>query len=122
MSSLADRGGSADVLDGADLSAEGAARWMERREAAAAENAARRERREGCLRDSALVGAGCGAVGGPLAWRVARRFHNIGPMLTTFSGFVGFFMPFMFVSNVLRYRCQSKGIVKPAVPRSLARD
>ena len=105
---------------------ESAARFRERREASLAENEQRRQRRFTCLRDSALAGGAAGLLGSSLTWqalwnpRVRTRFPRsllgisvsgqaIGGAGQAFVVFVGFFMPFVFISNVTRWRCQKEG-------------
>lgn len=132
--SRADRGGEAEVRAGAKLDSESAANWLAKREAALAENENRRQRREGCLRDSAMTGAAAGTVGASLAFGILRRPAGTGPFrsllginvsgkamggaMQSFVVWMGFFMPFMLVSNVTRWRCQKAGIASSAIPRS----
>jgi hypothetical protein len=129
MSTLADRGGHAEVAASAKLDRESAASWSERREATIAENAKRRERRDACLRDSALTGAAAGIAGGYGAYRAtmslsAARRAFMGSGGQAFGVIVGFFMPFTFVSNVVRWRCQKQGLTpfKPPVVASVDLD
>jgi hypothetical protein len=129
MSTLADRGGHAEVAASAKLDRESAASWSERREATIAENAKRRERRDACLRDSALTGAATGIAGGYGAYRAtmslsAARRAFMGSGGQAFGVIVGFFMPFTFVSNVVRWRCQKQGLTpfKPPVVASVDLD
>jgi len=111
----ADRGLPAEVATGAKLDAASATAWIQRREEALAENESRRARREQCLRDSALTGACAGLVGG---YGVYRFTMSLPPARRAFMGsggqafgvIVGFFMPFTFVSNVVRWRCQKSGL------------
>ena len=115
MSASANRGTAADVSSNARLDAEAAAGWLQRREATLAENAARRERRDVCLRDSAIAGGCAGSLGGYVMHRtMSRRSASflafIGSGGRAFSVVFGFFMPFMFISNVVRWRCQSYGL------------
>ena len=132
MSERATRGNEAEVAASARLDPEAAARWAARREESLIENAKRKERRERCLRDSALVGGFAGLVGGSLAFRQLRSKseatfkktllgisvsgQNIGGAGQAFVVFVGFFMPFMFVSNVVRWRCQKAGLKQNVAP------
>ena len=125
MSASADRGQEAEIATNAKLDRESAASWIERREAALAENAQRRERREGCLRDSALTGAAAGIAGGYGAYRATMSLSSarrafMGSGGQAFGVIVGFFMPFTFVSNVVRWRCQKQGLTpfKPPVVAS----
>ena len=67
-----DRGGVADVSADAKVDERAAAAFRQRREAALVENESRRQRRDGCLRDSALAGAGAGTVGASLAFMALR--------------------------------------------------
>ena len=116
MSAAADRGHAAEVREGARLDAEAASSWRDRRSATLIENEQRRERRDGCLRDSALAGATAGVVGAGLmyTYTVQRRSAIYRKWLggggQAFQVFVGFFMPFMFISNVVRWRCQKAGL------------
>ncbi len=125
MSWRSDRGNAHEVNSNAELSAQSAERWQQLCDETRAENAARSERRPGCLRDSTMAGAAAGVVGcaGMLQLTrtrsaALRKLAGAGGM--AFSGFVGFFMPFVFVSNVLRVRCQRKGLQKPPIPKRLA--
>ena len=134
MSGLADRGTPADVHPKARLDESAIEKWRERREATLAENAQRNERRGVCLRDSAIVGGAAGTVGGIQVYRFTMRRTAatrafMGPAGQAFGVWVGFFMPFMFVSNVVRWRCQSDGhlwgfvrLEKPEVPKSMASE
>ena len=118
MSSSADRGNTADVRKGARLGNEAAASWLDRREQTLAENEQRRGRRETCLRDSALAGAAAGTMGAVAMYRFTMRrsayFRNfLGGGGQAFQVVFGFFMPFMFISNVVRWRCQKAGLHVP---------
>ena len=135
MSEKANRGNEAEVAASAALDAEAAARFAKRREATLVENEVRRQRRDTCLRDSALTGAGAGAVGGSLALRAVRSATGTGPFRTllginmsakaiggagqAFVVFVGFFMPFTFVANVTRWRCQKAGLKLNTAPKKI---
>ena len=130
----ADRGGSAEVKAGARLDDEAAAKWIEKCEATRVENEQRRQRRDGCLRDSAITGACAGTLGASLAFGIVRRPASTGPFrsllginvsgkamggaMQSFVVWMGFFMPFMFVSNVTRWRCQKQGLAAKGVSRS----
>ena len=135
MSERSSRGQEAEVATTARLDAESAARFRERREASLAENEQRRQRRFTCLRDSALAGGAAGLLGSSLTWqalwnpRVRTRFPRsllgisvsgqaIGGAGQAFVMFVGFFMPFMFISNVARWRCQKAGLRPYAPPKA----
>ena len=125
MPDLADRGAPAEVAAHAKLDQAAAARFLERREANLAENAQRRERRDGCLRDSALTGAATGFGGASLAYRWLQNRSTstrtwMGGGGQAFTVVFGFFMPFMFVSNVVRWRCQKKGLKPFKAPRQPA--
>ena len=63
MSWRSDRGNAHEVNSNAELSAQSAERWEQLCDETRAENAARSERRPGCLRDSTLAGAAAGVVG-----------------------------------------------------------
>ena len=116
MSAAADRGSAAEVRADARLDANAASVWLDRRTATLVENDQRRERRDGCLRNSALTGACAGTIGAGLMYRytVQRRTSSwrnfLGGGGQAFQVFVGFFMPFMFFSNVVRWRCQKSGL------------
>jgi hypothetical protein len=130
----ANRGAEAEVREGAKLDEKSAAAWLAKREAALVENESRRQRREGCLYDSAITGAAAGVVGASMAFGVLRRPAGTGPFrsllginvsgkemggaMQSFVVWMGFFMPFMFVSNVTRWRCQKRGIQPNAIPKS----
>lgn len=110
------------------MSAEAAAQWTARREDALAENRARASRRGDCLRDSTIVGAVAGVLGcaGCLRFVRARAAgQSFGarlwgsPLAWAFGAFVGFYMPFQFVSNVVRHRCQSLGLERAELGRSI---
>jgi hypothetical protein len=121
MSSSANRGGAAEVSSNARLDADAAAHWMQQREAVLAENNARRERRNTCLRDSAIAGTCAGTVGGLAMYRYVNRrsakLQNfMGSGGKAFNVVFSFFMPYMFVSNVVRWRCQSQGLKKYEPP------
>ena len=128
-----------EISEHAKLDERSAAVWLERREQAAAENAQRKQSRYGCLQNSAIVGAYFGLVGASLAWRGMRnpvgrtRFRNLFPSFfrlldidvsgkaiggggQSFVLFVSFFMPFVFVSNTVRWRCmkEAAGLEKNA--------
>ena len=127
----ADLGQPAEVSENAKLDTQSAASWELRRKATLAENEARRERRYGCLRDSAMVGGGAGTIGATASWQMMQK-RSTGPFRTllginvsakeigggmrAFTVFVGFFMPFMFVSNVVRWRCQKDGLQRYRPP------
>ena len=124
MSALSDRGQSHEIASDAKLDQQAALTWVQRREAALAENAIRRERREVCLRDSAITGAAAGIAGAYGAYRAtmslsAARRTFMGSGGQAFGVIVGFFMPFTFVSNVVRWRCQKSGLT-PFKPPSKA--
>ena len=133
MSEKSSRGGDAEVAASAALDAEAAERFRERQKASRAENAQRNERRYGCLRDSALMGAAVGTISASLVLRGLRnpnakvRFGSllgitvsgtsIGGAGQAFCMFVGFFMPFVFVSSTLRWKCQKAGLQVFVPPR-----
>ena len=123
MSAEADRGQAADVSEAAKLSMDDARKWAERREKTLVENAQRNERRYVCLRDSAIAGACSGLMGGMAVYRYIQsrspnaakhirdmNLRNMGSGSQAFAVIWGFFMPFMFVSNVVRWRCQKQGL------------
>ena len=132
-----DRGGVADISADAKVDERAAAAFRQRREATLVENESRRQRRDGCLRDSALAGGGAGTVGASLAFMALRRPGHagvtgkvrwwsllgigvngkaMGGAMQAFVVWMGFFMPFMLTSNLTRWRCQKKGISKTALP------
>ena len=135
MSARSSRGSDFDVAASAKLDPESAARFAARREATLVENAQRAQRREGCLRDSALTGGAAGLLGGSLAFRqltnpkartqftrsllgISVSGQAIGGAGQAFVVFVGFFMPFMFISNVVRWRCQKAGLKTFEAPKA----
>ena len=127
MSSRSSRGQEFEIAEGARLDADAAAKFRERQKATQKENEQRAARRYECLRDSAACGGFAGLLGGSFAFRQLRnsqqstgisaprwwqllgisvRGASIGGGMQAFVVFVGFFMPYMFVSNVVRWRCQ----------------
>ena len=80
MSTLprADRGGAAEVSSNARLDAEAAEGFRKRIEEGRMQSEARKQHRESCLQDSAMVGAGAGSVGASLAVLALRRPQGIG--------------------------------------------
>ena len=108
-------------------------RFAKRREESLAENEARRQRRDQCLRDSAAAGAFAGLIGATLMFRTLRApsanttftrtllgikvsGNEIGGAGQAFCVFVGFFMPFTFVAQTTRWKCQKAGLQLNAAP------
>ena len=120
--SRSDRGMPAEVSADAKLDRDHAKNWISKREATLAENAQRRARRDECLFNSALTGGCVGAVSGCGTYRLTMRQSArvrafMGGGGQAFGVFVGFFMPFMFVSNVVRWRCMKRGLQPFQPPR-----
>ena len=150
MSSRATRGQEAEVSQHAKLDKDAARTFLANRDAALAENELRRQRRESCLRDSAMTGAFAGTVGATLAYYIVTRPAGadgkgaalgkklrpwellginvsgkaMGGAMQSFVVWMGFFMPFMFVSNYTRWRCQKQGLqpYKPPVLTAAVED
>mmetsp|Transcript_34050 Transcript_34050/g.58225 ORF Transcript_34050/g.58225 Transcript_34050/m.58225 type:complete len:122 (+) Transcript_34050:60-425(+) len=119
MSSSASRGQEFEIAEGTDLSQEAAKRWLQTRELAQAENARRHAFREGCLQNSALAALAAGVVGGAAGFRFVRSRsqsmqHAIGGSGLAFTVFATFFVPFSFVGNIVRIRCQRRAASEQA--------
>ena len=94
-----------------------AERWLQKREATAAQASARQQRREECLRCSTQYGVAVGCVGTAAgAQLVFRTLKARNPAFGAFWIFVSFFMPFQVVSNVTRNRCQKAGQLQDRSP------
>ena len=85
----------ATPADGTSNDSTAAERWLQKREATAAEAVARHQRREECLKCSTQYGVAAGCVGTAAgATLVFRTLKVRNPAFGTFWMFVSFFMPF----------------------------